>query len=60
MTTDPERTPLEESPKQPERRDRTHWLYIAVIVAVVAGVVVGLLAPRSADRSVCSARCSST
>jgi aerobic C4-dicarboxylate transport protein len=27
------------------RRDRTHWLYIAVIVAVVAGVVVGLLAP---------------
>jgi len=45
MTTDPERTPLEESPKQPERRDRTHWLYIAVIVAVVAGVVVGLLAP---------------
>jgi aerobic C4-dicarboxylate transport protein len=27
------------------RRDRTHWLYIAVIVAVVGGVVVGLLAP---------------
>jgi aerobic C4-dicarboxylate transport protein len=45
MTTDPERIPLEESPKQPERRDRTHWLYVAVIVAVVAGVVVGLLAP---------------
>ena len=45
MTTDPDRTPLEESPKQPERRDRTHWLYVAVIVAVVAGVVVGLLAP---------------
>ncbi|MDT5323945.1 MAG: aerobic C4-dicarboxylate transport protein [Mycobacterium sp.] len=30
----------------PARRDRTHWLYIAVIVAVVAGVVVGLLAPE--------------
>jgi aerobic C4-dicarboxylate transport protein len=45
MTTDPERIPLEESPKQPERRDRTHWLYVAVIVAVVVGVVVGLLAP---------------
>jgi aerobic C4-dicarboxylate transport protein len=25
------------------RRDRTHWLYIAVIVAVVLGVLVGLL-----------------
>ena len=30
----------------PARRDRTHWLYIAVIVAVVAGVIVGLLAPE--------------
>ncbi len=29
----------------PVKRDRTHWLYIAVIVAVVAGVVVGLVAP---------------
>ena len=28
-----------------KKRDRTHWLYIAVIVAVVAGVAVGLLAP---------------
>ena len=46
MTTDPDRTPLEEPPpKQTERRDRTHWLYVAVIVAVVAGVIVGLLAP---------------
>ncbi len=26
-------------------RDRTHWLYVAVVVAAVAGVVVGLLAP---------------
>jgi aerobic C4-dicarboxylate transport protein len=46
MTTDPDRTPLEEPPpRQTERRDRTHWLYVAVIVAVVAGVIVGLLAP---------------
>src|SRR3954462_594027 len=29
----------------PRRRDRTHWLYIAVIVAVLAGIAVGLLAP---------------
>ena len=28
-----------------QRRDRTHWLYVAVIVAVLAGVVVGLIAP---------------
>lgn len=27
------------------RRDRTHWLYIAVLVAVVGGVAVGLIAP---------------
>ncbi|SFS33320.1 cation:dicarboxylate symporter family transporter [Saccharopolyspora flava] len=27
------------------RRDRTHYLYIAVIVAVVAGIVVGFVAP---------------
>ena len=26
-------------------RDRTHWLYLAVIAAVVAGVALGLLAP---------------
>jgi aerobic C4-dicarboxylate transport protein len=51
MTNDPDRTPLEESPKQPERRDRTHWLYVAVLVAVAVGVVVGLLAP-SVGRSV--------
>ncbi|MDT5292380.1 MAG: aerobic C4-dicarboxylate transport protein, partial [Mycobacterium sp.] len=38
-------TPLDTA-APPARRDRTHWLYIAVIVAVVAGVVVGLLAPE--------------
>lgn len=30
----------------PVRRDRTHWLYVAVLGAVVLGVVVGLVAPR--------------
>ncbi|MGW0215919.1 cation:dicarboxylate symporter family transporter [Micromonospora chokoriensis] len=29
----------------PVRRDRTRYLYLAVIVAVVAGIVVGLVAP---------------
>ncbi|MGW1677478.1 cation:dicarboxylate symporter family transporter [Saccharopolyspora sp. NPDC002376] len=29
----------------PRRRDRTHYLYIAVIVAVLAGIAVGFLAP---------------
>ena len=33
-------------PASKTRRDRTHWLYVGVIVAVIAGVVVGLLAPR--------------
>ena len=29
------------------RRDRTHWLYIAVIAAVVLGIAVGLLSPET-------------
>jgi aerobic C4-dicarboxylate transport protein len=29
-----------------ERRDRTHYLYIAVIVAVVLGIAVGIVAPE--------------
>jgi aerobic C4-dicarboxylate transport protein len=29
----------------PARRDRTHWLYIAVIVAVILGIVVGFVFP---------------
>jgi aerobic C4-dicarboxylate transport protein len=33
-------------PEPPRRRDRTHWLYIAVIIAVFAGVGVGILAPE--------------
>jgi aerobic C4-dicarboxylate transport protein len=30
-----------------KKRDRTHWLYIAVIVAVLGGIVVGLAAPET-------------
>src|SRR5258705_12192615 len=37
--------PGDREPKK-QRRDRTHWLYILVIVGVVAGVVVGLVAPH--------------
>jgi aerobic C4-dicarboxylate transport protein len=33
-------------PEPPRKRDRTHWLYIAVIIAVFAGVGVGILAPE--------------
>ena len=29
----------------PKRQDRTHYLYIAVVVAVVLGVAVGILFP---------------
>src|SRR4051794_39481362 len=32
------------------RRDRTHWLYMAVIAAVFLGIAVGLLAPDFAVR----------
>jgi len=30
---------------KPAHKDRTHWLYIAVLIAIVAGVIVGLVAP---------------
>ncbi|MDR4533279.1 cation:dicarboxylate symporter family transporter [Glutamicibacter sp. PS] len=35
-------------PQQPtkRRKDRTHWLYIAVIAAVVLGATLGLVAPE--------------
>jgi aerobic C4-dicarboxylate transport protein len=41
----PEKPALPEETAPPKKRDRTHWLYLAVIVAVVGGVIVGLLAP---------------
>lgn len=34
-------------PKKPHR-DRTHWLYIAVIIAVIGGIIFGLVAPSVA------------
>ncbi|MCF8571743.1 cation:dicarboxylase symporter family transporter [Gordonia sp. HY002] len=43
------RTPTDTAPRSaaPKRkRDRTHFLYIAVIVAVIAGVVVGMVWPE--------------
>ncbi|MFF9776770.1 cation:dicarboxylate symporter family transporter [Streptomyces sp. NPDC013978] len=33
------------APSAPAKRDRTHYLYIAVIVAVALGIAVGLIAP---------------
>ncbi|GAB2466014.1 cation:dicarboxylase symporter family transporter [Jatrophihabitans fulvus] len=41
-------TILQRKTERSGRRDRTHWLYLAVIAAVVAGVVVGLAAPTFA------------
>ena len=35
--------PADEHPEK--KRDRTHWLYIAVIIAVIAGIIVGLAVP---------------
>jgi aerobic C4-dicarboxylate transport protein len=29
----------------PARRDRTHWLYIAVVIAVILGIIVGFVFP---------------
>ncbi|HJE76847.1 MAG TPA: hypothetical protein K8V74_02765, partial [Brevibacterium epidermidis] len=29
------------------KKDRTHWLYIMVIVAVFAGAAIGLIAPEA-------------
>ncbi|HEU4911744.1 MAG TPA: cation:dicarboxylase symporter family transporter [Actinomycetes bacterium] len=41
--TAPSRTPDPSAPSA--QRDRTHWLYLAVIAAVLLGVLVGFLAP---------------
>jgi aerobic C4-dicarboxylate transport protein len=42
-------TAAETSSTRTERKDRTHYLYIAVIVAVVAGVTLGFVAPDFAQ-----------
>lgn len=31
---------------KPAKKDRTHWLYIAVIIALIAGITVGLISPE--------------
>lgn len=41
--------PGEGEPKA-KKKDRTHWLYILVIVGVVGGVIVGLVAPETGDK----------
>jgi aerobic C4-dicarboxylate transport protein len=46
-TTAAEQNPAERKPPAPPKKhDRTHYLYVAVIVAVVAGILVGWLAPE--------------
>ncbi|WP_353616654.1 cation:dicarboxylase symporter family transporter [Arthrobacter sp. AQ5-05] len=39
-----DRDPIENQ-EAPVKKDRTHWLYIMVIIAVVAGAAIGLMAP---------------
>lgn len=42
-------TPTSPGPRTTQtkpHRDRTHWLYIMVVVAVIAGVIVGLVSPE--------------
>lgn len=36
-------------PKEP-RKDRTHWLYILVIIGVILGIIVGFVAPDFAKK----------
>ena len=40
-------TDTENEPEKKTKKDRTHWLYIMVIIAVIGGVVVGLVAPET-------------
>ncbi|MEU4680216.1 cation:dicarboxylase symporter family transporter [Micromonospora sp. NPDC023737] len=42
-------TPTTSTPVARSRRDRTHFLYLAVIVAVLAGILVGFVAPDAAQ-----------
>jgi aerobic C4-dicarboxylate transport protein len=37
--------PAQDAPVR--KKDRTHWLYIMVIVAVFAGAAIGLIAPEA-------------
>ena len=42
--------PTEVQPVAAPKKDRTHYLYVAVIVAVVLGIAVGFLAPEFAKQ----------
>lgn len=44
----PGRRPARRTRPRPAQRDRTHWLYIAVVVAVLLGIVVGFVFPEFA------------
>ncbi len=45
MTVIDRQQQVADPPDPPRRKDRTHWLYIAVIAAVLVGIAVGILAP---------------
>ncbi len=49
MTTTHDVEPTAPTPPPKKKRDKTHWLYSAVIVAVVGGIVFGLVAPDTAS-----------
>ncbi|KQU39195.1 MULTISPECIES: cation:dicarboxylate symporter family transporter [unclassified Rhodococcus (in: high G+C Gram-positive bacteria)] len=46
MTASIDAEPYDATPPPKKKRDKTHWLYIAVIIAVIGGVIVGLVAPE--------------
>jgi aerobic C4-dicarboxylate transport protein len=46
--TQPQNAQSQNVPVTKKKLDRSHWLYIAVIVAVAAGIAVGLSAPEFA------------
>jgi aerobic C4-dicarboxylate transport protein len=49
MTTTSSPEPVDAAADEPpRRRDRSHWLYIAVLAGMVAGIVVGFVAPDAA------------
>ena len=48
MSTTTTGRPAAPEPAKAPRKDRTHYLYIAVVVAVALGIFVGLVAPTFA------------
>ena len=52
MSTSPDSTAtpgLQPASTQRPKRDRTHWLYVSVIIAMVAGIAVGFAFPEFAQ-----------